>query len=297
MYWEDACGLSLSSALSQTIGIFHNLVVPQHVAVAADTTTMKHRYSVLCLTLVMLQAASAQYCTPTFLNGCFSWQNQQVSIADLNWTTDGVCENGDVTDQMATVTAGATVPMSVTSGNWTGCAVWVDLDNNGDFSEAENMHYEYVGGDPGYTYDFTITIPASTPTSQYRMRVIAGWGSDGFLSTNTNGYGPCGEYQYGNYNDFTLNVIGTVGIALIDELGSELMAWPNPVIDVVTLNTSSHDRIEQIDIWSSDGKLMRRFTSTSIGQMTLDLSDLTAGVYHLGCITEHGTRLVRILKL
>ena len=261
-----------------------------------DITIMKHHSSTLFVLHLLINTASAQYCTPTFLNGCFSWQNQQVTIGGLNWTTDGVCDDGDRTDQIATVTAGETVPMSVISGNWTGCAVWVDLDNNGDFSEAENLHYEYVGGDPGYTYDFMITIPTSTDPGQYRMRVIAGLGSDGFLSTNTNGYGPCGEYQYGNYNDFTLNVIGPVGMASIDDQLTDVSAWPNPVIDVVTIRTANSDQLQQIDIWSSDGRMIRQITSFPIDQISVDLSELPTGVYHLSCWTENGTRIIPVLK-
>ena len=98
------------------------------------------------------------------------------------------------------------------AGVWCGAAVWVDFDNSYSFEDTENLYYIYVGGDPSYTYDFTIPVPAGTPTGSYRLRVVTPWGSDGFLSSNTNGYGPCGDYQYGNFIDFTLNVIGATGI-------------------------------------------------------------------------------------
>ncbi|MDQ3101023.1 MAG: T9SS type A sorting domain-containing protein [Bacteroidota bacterium] len=262
------------------------------------TTNMNYRYSTLFATALLMHVVAAQYCTPTFPNGCFSWQNQQVTVADLDWITDGVCEDGDRTELVATMVAGEPTPMSVRSGTWTGCAVWIDLNNDLEFSDAENMHYEYVGGDPDYTYNFTITIPMFLPAGQYRMRVIAGWGSDGFLSTNTNGFGPCGDYQYGNYNDFTILVEASTGISSIGDGEHDLKAWPNPITDFTTIEADASDHIQRINVWNSDGRLVREIPfSLPMQRVTVDLSDLPAGLYHLNCVTDHGTRIIRRVKL
>ena len=198
---------------------------------------MRTRYATLLFTIGLASTALAQsYCSPTFANGCFVWRNLTIYLGDINWdigSTD--CSVSDYTAMSTTVYAGQPVDMTVINGNWCGCAVWVDLDNSSSFEDSENLYFSYVGGDPSYTYDFPITIPASTPTGSYRMRVIAPWGSDGFLSTNTNGYGPCGAFQYGNFDDLTLNVIGTTGIADAPN-NAPLSVGPNPTSGEVALN-------------------------------------------------------------
>ena len=77
------------------------------------------------------------------------------------------------------------------------------------------------------TYDIQITGPATVAAGTYRMRVIAGWGTDCFDSASTNGYGACGSYQYGSYQDFTIHVVAPSSVASVKEdLAVKVM--PNP---------------------------------------------------------------------
>jgi len=97
--------------------------------------------------------------------------------------------------------------MTVVNGDWCGCAVWVDLNNDNDFDDAGENLYTIYTANALNTYSFNITVPSGTSNGLHQMRVIACWGSDG-VTVSPNGYGPCGTYQYGNYDDFTLNVGG-----------------------------------------------------------------------------------------
>ncbi|MEO8589711.1 MAG: T9SS type A sorting domain-containing protein [Flavobacteriales bacterium] len=186
--------------------------------------------------------------------------------------------------------------MNVVNGIWCGCAVWVDLNNNSSFEDAENLHYEYVGGDPSYIYDFTIPIPANTPTGSYRLRVIAAWGSDGFLNTNTNGYGPCGDFQYGNFDDFTLNVMGSTGIAQAgDPTGVAVTVGPNPTDGLVTLTTQGD--VDRIKVLTTDGRAVQDHgLTTRAEKVQVDLSALPNGVYLLQCISGTGSRTLQVMK-
>lgn len=261
---------------------------------------MKHISAFVLPSLFLLAAAAparAQYCSPNFPFGCFSWNNQSISIGSLDWYYDGLdCTASDYTDQIATVNAGDMVPMNVVSGTWTGCAVWVDFDNSGSFEESENLYYIYAGGDPSYTYDFVIAIPESTPTGNYRIRVIAPWGSDGFLSSNTNGYGPCGDYQYGNFQDFTLSVIGSTGIATNAANSTSLTTSPNPTDGLLTL-TNAGAPLERVSVYSTDGRLVQQqgFTAAS-EKVQVDLGALASGVYTLQCSSGNATSTVRVVK-
>lgn len=161
--------------------------------------------------------ANAQYCSPTFNGGCFSWDVQAVNVGCLNWTVSN-CSTSDYTSLTSTAIAGVPVAMSVTAGNWCGCAVWVDFDNSGTFDAGENLYTSYNGAQT-YTYNFNITVPAGTPVGTYRMRVLGGWGSNGVTGQqypSGNGSGPCGAYAYGSFDDFTLSVVsgGNVAFAI-----------------------------------------------------------------------------------
>ena len=246
----------------------------------------------------MLAAASpakAQYCSPSFPFGCFSWNNQSISIGSLDWVYDGVdCTTSDFTNLSATVNAGDMVPVNVVSGAWTGCAVWVDFDNSYSFEDSENLYYIYAGGDPSYTYEFVIAVPQSTPTGSYRIRVIGPWGSDGFLSSNTNGFGPCGDYQYGNFQDFTLNVIGSTGIATNET--SAVTTSPNPTNGLITLSNTGAP-VERIDVRSTDGRLVQQQAfSAASEKLQVDLGALPNGTYLLQCFSNDGTHTVRAVK-
>jgi GEVED domain len=257
---------------------------------------MKHRYTLLLPALLALPVAHAQsYCEPTFDFGCSLWYNQSISLGDINWTTNGDCLDSDHTAMSTAASAGETLAMSVTSGVWTGCAVWADFDNSLSFEESENLYYVYVGGDPEYQYDFDITVPSGTPPGSYRLRVIAPWGSDGFLTTNTNGFGPCGAYQYGNFDDFTLTVSGSDGLA--ETSAARITVGPNPTSGPVTLTCGANDQLERIAIFSADGRLVQlHIPAVPNATALVDLSALPAGAYHARCSLASGVRTVLLVK-
>jgi len=174
------------------------------------------------------------YCSPTFANGCSNWTNQSITLGTINWTNSD-CTVSDNTSMSATLDAGVSTAMIVTSGVWCGCSVWIDFNNDNNFDSTENLYHHYTGGDPGYTYNFNITVPSNIPTGTYRMRVIAGWGSDGY-SAGANGYGACGSYQYGNFDDFLVNVVNVVGVHELNNTKVSLVnIYPNPSKDNISI--------------------------------------------------------------
>ncbi len=257
---------------------------------------MQHPYAIALLLALQTVTAVAQYCEPTFPNGCVLWRNQFISIGTLDWSIgDTDCSISDYTSLSTAVPIGTPVPMIVESGNWCGAAVWVDLDNSGSFEDAENLYYSYVGGDPSYVYDFSITIPVGTTPGTHRMRVVGPWGSDGFLTTNTNGFGPCGAYQYGNFNDFTLNVGGSIGIDEDAAPGFNITAAPNPTEGIVHL-TSEADALERVRIIGCDGRVHQDLSI--IGgqpQVAIDLADLPSGIYFAECSAGETTVRLRLV--
>ncbi len=250
---------------------------------------MKHSYAVSSLFFLLAAVAQGQYCSPNFAFGCFSWHNQSIDIGSINWTPGADdCTVSDYTSLSTTVNAGDNVPMTVVNGVWSGCAVWVDLDNSSSFEDSENLYYVYVGGDPSYTYNFNITIPSGTPTGSYRMRVIGPWGSDGFSNTNTNGYGPCGDFQYGNFTDLTLNVVGSTGMV-------EANADQNLTISTdrsgSRVTISAGTAIGDMTIIDAQGRMVEQHRA--VGDLyTLDTQAWVKGVYFVR-VQNEGPAVVR----
>jgi hypothetical protein len=253
---------------------------------------MRFRYAILPLLLLVAARLGAQgYCSPTFANGCFSWRTLEVHAGGLDWSLgSGSCGVSDYTAQVITGQAGAALPMSVVSGNWCGCAVWVDFNQDNAFGDAENRYFMYVGGSPSYQYDFSIDIPAGTPTGSYRMRIISPWGSDGFQTSNGNGFGPCGSYQYGNFVDFTLNVGGTTG--MVDAAAppaSLAVAWVDGALRI-----SSQRVLGAIAVLDAQGRTVLSAYSAA-DRVAIDAAALPAGAYTVRAQGAAGAQIGRFV--
>ena len=170
---------------------------------------MRKHFIIAAMLMAFVQTAFAQYCSPTFLNGCFGWNTKSVVLGSINWSLGSTaCATSDYTALSTVVSPGQTLLMTVTNGAWCGAGVWVDFNSDFAFDDSENLYHSYQPS-ALQTYSFNITIPADVAPGSYRMRVIAGWGTDCFDNTSTNGYGACGSYQYGSFQDFTIQVVAS----------------------------------------------------------------------------------------
>jgi hypothetical protein len=143
------------------------------------------------------------YCAPTFSSGCtFNNYISAVNVGGMTNSASG-CTQWNYLSKVATMTAGDTISMSVTVAGWDGVNIFVDLNNDGDFTDTlENLFRQYKALTPPINYTFNITIPISTAPGNHRMRVNCGNGGSASNSTN-----PCVSIAYGNYHDYTLKVI------------------------------------------------------------------------------------------
>lgn len=241
--------------------------------------------------LIALSAGAQSYCTPFFANGCFNWRTFEVQAGPMLWTpgTDD-CWTAIYTGMPIPVEAGTELPMSVTNGVWCGCAVWVDLDQSLSFEPEENLYFAYVGGAPSYQYNFSIAIPAGTPAGAYRMRVVSPWGSDGFLTNNGNGNGPCGSYQYGDFKDFTLDVGGTTSVQT--PTLNPMSISPNPTDGAFSLDGLAAG--ELVQVLDASGRLVHAELAQA-PRLTMDAAAWQAGLYAVRITGPQGVRAHRLL--
>ncbi len=240
--------------------------------------------------------AQGEYCNPTFANGCSLWNTASVALDSIAWSNAGTsCTTSDYTARSTTLNAGESVSMNVTSGSWCGCAVWIDFNQDFEFSDSENLHYDYVGGDPTYSYDFDINIPSGTPAGTYRLRVISPWGSDGFSSSGTNGFGACGSFQYGNFQDFTIHVANN-SFVLNPMFGyHDFTLFPNPAADNITIDAAAFVAGSELIITDMMGNVIERRLTSS--KLQMDVSTLCAGVYSVTIISGNQSATQTLVKV
>jgi hypothetical protein len=257
-------------------------------------TFMITRYTLgLLLGAACLSAQSQDYCEPTFANGCFNWRNIAIEVGDASWS-EGVdpCDLGDHTDIVANVDAGSPIAMSVTNGVWCGCAVWVDMDNSSSFEPSENVYFGYSGADPSQTYSFDLVLPEELGSGTYRMRVIAPWGSDGFTEGGSNGFGPCGAYQYGSFTDITLNYTGAAGVTE----STEQRPWFGPTPGNTILELYNIPGLREVQVAGMDGRVQRVAVPVQGQRIQLDMSTWANGTYVVRAFTDAGIMTGRWVK-
>ena len=235
------------------------------------------KFTFFIVSILLSSQLMAQLCQPTFLNGCMNWNNHYVVMGGIDWTFDGLdCSQSDHTDLIGEITAGTDTYMEVEIGDWSGCSVWIDFNKNNLLDDSENLYHAGNGGTAINTFSFNINVPITVVNGSYIMRVIASWGSDGF-NPGTNGSGGCGDYQYGNFSDFTVNIIG--GSASLDELAISTQLYPNPSRDKITVKSNNpiSDSYTILDLKGSSVQVGKFIDQ----QHTISIQNLNSGMYFL----------------
>jgi hypothetical protein len=109
------------------------------------------------------------------------------------------------------------------------------------------------------------------------MRVIAGWGTDCFDATSTNGYGACGSYQYGSFQDFTIHVVAASSVASVKE-DVAVKVLPNPTQGNFQLNVPSSLVNTNYILTNIVGETVQSGKVTGLNTQ-MDIENLPNGIY------------------
>ncbi|MDB5233141.1 MAG: hypothetical protein JWR44_134 [Hymenobacter sp.] len=156
------------------------------------------------------------YCTPSSSSGCGTYASLlKVEIPGTTLSNTSSCaaspyytNYATAATATATLSPGASYPLSITLGRYAKAGLWIDYDHSGTFDASE---YLVVGTNPTNTAGSTITvtptlaIPASALLGQTRMRVRTQY----FLVSTTyplDGTSACISTIYGESEDYTITL-------------------------------------------------------------------------------------------
>ncbi len=188
--WSNvSSGTGVSVTTSQTVSNYYRAYVVCTAAGLSDTTPVK-----------LIQ----NYCKPTYSTNTANYRIGNVIYGTINDTFTSATPN-DFTSRSNNVLAGVANNITVSTYGYTGSAVAADLNNDGDFADADEILFAgvYTAAGPPEINTYPITIPGWVPSGSYRLRIFSWGGNSG------GGMTPCGSSSYGTFLDYTVNVSNT----------------------------------------------------------------------------------------
>jgi len=172
-------------------------------------------------------------------------------------------------------------------------AAWIDYNNNQTFEVSERIGLTTVAQATGFPIQYTFTVPQAATLGNIRMRVRINYQPD------DGNIDPCGTYQWGETEDYTINVLnsgGGSGVGIEDETIDALLIYPNPSTDVFQIDASALG-IDQFDLQVFDlqGALLHEAQFIGAQMATLNLGNLAKGVYNIRLVSGDFVLVRRIV--
>ncbi len=231
------------------------------------------------------------YCVPSSSDASTFIDSVTTTGAPLNLNNgaDGYTNNG-YGDYFSTHAiqslAGGSFDLTATIvGGTVGFSAWIDYDNNTMFDPSTEVVFstESYGNGPFTT---TITLPATLPDGDYRMRLIIDFEDEApnedacaFISTRAEA------------EDYKITVDSSLGIDAVSK--SSFTYFPNPVSHVLSINASAS--IDGITIYNMLGQTVVRSTPNTT-TTTVDMSGLQTGAYFVQVAINNSIETVRVIK-
>ena len=224
---------------------------------------------------------------------------QNVSLNTINNTT--ACTAGGYISYASTSTSlakgsqytatitpavGATIGQAYTNDE---IAVWIDYNNDFTFSATERVGYVIVAA--GWSNQFTFTVPASAITGAVKMRVRISYSVDGAID-------PCAVSTYGEVEDYTINITAGGGVGLEESTLDNVMVYPNPANEIVTVDLSSiQEKLTDIQLVDITGRVLRsERILENVNVYNMSLAGLAQGTYTVVCKGNNVTSTTRLIK-
>ena len=243
------------------------------------------------------------YCIPSHQFNSCDPNNDGLGIAIYNLQLDGdgtgdinILNNGCTalsvftSSHSANVTAGGTY--NVIGDFFQGgsaypqfITIWMDVNQDGDFDDANENIYQGTAALGSFTA--SITIPAAAINGSTTMRIRSGWSGGGEVTS------PCGYWAFSEAEDYEFIVSGGAVLGLDDISLNELVnIYPNPVVNELYIKTYNI-QLEQVIVYDILGK---EIINNKLNLDRINTSSLNAGVYFLMIKTTKGFLVRKIIK-
>ena len=243
------------------------------------------------------------YCAVKSDNADSEWI-ANVTLGSLDNTSAANNGYGDFTELTSTdVDAGTSYTLSVAPG-YSGnnfsefFKVWIDYNQDGDFDdflelvlntqEATNMPVSQE-----------VLIPSGSFSGSTRMRVMMLFSNSGFPDPD-----PCEDINFGEIEDYCLNIIGGDGTIPTIDLQTNINninIFPNPFSEIISVKFELKERTQlQWELLTVNGKSVFSFNDDFYsGTHSFDIPELDVlpqGVYFLKINTGKETVIKKIVK-
>jgi len=222
-----------------------------------------------------------------------------VQFAGIDNTSCGTLNCGPALEDFtslppAQVVAGQSYSLSVT-GNTDGdynnyISVFFDWDQDGTFETSQEVG-SIVNSACSPAISTTIDVPETAAEGTTRMRIIKDWASSAVYPSD-----PCGTYDYGQAEDYLVNV--TIPTGVNAATGAAWNVFPNPNNGDFTItsgNESGKVLVEVLDLTGRQVHAEQRYMVRG-EQTTFNMANrLAAGTYVLRLTSEAGRHEQRIV--
>jgi hypothetical protein len=217
-------------------------------------------------------------------NGCTSVETSTFPAAYSAFPTTST--------NTASLTAGQSYQLSVTTSDDAITSVWVDFDHNGTFDASEWTQVSTTSN-AGTATTVALAVPAAAVPGVTGMRVRSR------ATGNSNGAGDaCSDFLSGEAEDYLVTILAPTAThsALA---GGFVSVYPNPAHQsfTVTIPAVSSARKAQVDIINTLGQVVRTQAvnlNTTLTQATIDAANLATGLYTVRVRTGQETATVRL---
>lgn len=245
---------------------------------------------------IVVTAGSTTYCTATS-TACDEYIST-VTLGSIN--NSSACTNyGNYVAQSTSLTKGQAYQLTIVptiTGQGQGAytndeiAAWIDYNGDFDFDDAgERIAYVLVGS--GWSNVFSFTVPQTATNGAKRMRVRISY------STDDGPIVPCESTQYGEVEDYTVNIQGGSSADLDENNPLSLVSvYPNPTSGNMYLDLSALTGKTEVLVFDLTGKLLFA-EEVQAGQVAqVSTNKLASGVYQIQLKNNGNESIQRFVK-
>jgi hypothetical protein len=216
-----------------------------------------------------------------FQVGDFVHISSDIDIKDYNNYCDSMKINLNIGKQYFLMVSNNPYPYGNMSGNALGYSMWVDLNNDTIFSEAELIFCRYDGFDI-YSYSDSIKFTDTLLTGTHRLRLRAEWGTAPDSPYDTLWGGETEDYLI-NFNNSSVDV---------NDMSSQQRAfvYPIPIKENFKIDLGAHYKTITVEVTNICGGLIFRNEYACKSLLNLSLP-VPAGLYIVN-VTHDGNRSV-----